>query len=361
MIFRVLPFLMITFSFAADHYVLEVEPFDFQADTGHDVQYLSQIRTMMIREDRLYASSNKEIEMLRLNLDTRKGELLGKQGRGPGERSGYILAIGIFGRDLWLIDINKQDRLLHYRDHVFQKNLHIDSFPPFSGADVNHLGCSDQWIVVPAMPSTGFLAMAYDHDVKKKLGFGEPLFYEADKELVRNVPMINQTSWVFHEDHWYGVFYYFPMVVKYDASFQKVAEFSIESQELNERIRSIMAFKPKNPTNRAIPLVKDIVIFRGHLYLLAVNYLLQLDLETGETLSMTRFTGREEDFGQRNPMVFDQFAFREDGTLFLSNVGSIDLWNHDLFRIKSPAFLDNSKEHPSSDQTGNSPKSSPFR
>ena len=333
-------FLVTLSALATEPFRLEVVPYDFQEDTGYDVQYLGKMNNIYIRGDELYAFDPHDPRIVRLNLPSREGHLIGRQGRGPGELVRGVHAVGSYQRDMWVIDSGKKNRLMHFRDDRCHNSFEIDIFPSISSVCARRLGCSDKQVVVPAMPSTGYLAIAYDQDGKRRAGMGEPLFYEKDRELIRRVPMINLTSWLYHKDHWYGVFLYYPLVVKFDASLKKVTEFDLTHPLLVEKIESILDFHPKKVGSHSPPLVYDFTIFDDHLYILAYQYLFRLALETGEIRSVSRFAGSAEHFGEPKAiMVFDQLAFHQDGTLYLSNQSAMDLWGHDMFYVKNLPFL----------------------
>ena len=323
---------------------LEVVPYDFQNElAGFDDFYLKSINQIEAVGEKLVMRSRSERIILVLDTETGEKQVVGSSGDGPGEFSHGVAAMGVKGDQIWAISSGHLDRLMNFRNGEFVSSRIIHTSPLLGRGFVNALACSGDSVVVPASPSTKHLGMIYDTSGKAR-GIGNLVFYRLeDRELLTRIPAINHTTWLFARDHWYAVFNYLPQIQVFDKGGTLVDTFSLEHPSIADAYGKVLDFDPKKARSHPGPLIEDMKFFRGNLYVMASGILFRLDGETGTIHSAHRFfasgknAGRPEDDTRK--MNFQHFAFTADGNLYLSHPVALNLWDHDLFMIKAPSFL----------------------
>ncbi len=325
---------------ATETYRLQVTPFDFQSeDAGFIDYYLERYHQMVIQGDMLYLRAQDHPQIIGIHTKTSQGTRIGSMGEGPGEFRTGASMMAVVENQIWAVDFGKTDRITHYVNGRYKGAIPIDSMAPFIPSDGLSLAVSDREVIAPVSPRTGHLAMAYGFD-GSKTSIGSIPFDKKDGDLVFRIPYVNQTIWHFGGDgFWYAAFPYAPMIYKFNRKFEKVGHFSIEHPVLSKHMNRIMEFEPKRPGDRCITLVSDVKWFRNRLYVMSSGYLMQLNPNSGDLLSITRFSIKDPSDSGPGLKVFPLFAFRDDGTIFLGHPVCFELSGHDMYQLQNPTFL----------------------
>ena len=326
--------LCLFFASGSDAYKVTVNPLDFQVEAERET-HVSGIVQLESNGDHLFVLCKDEPAVIEIDRDGNFIRKFGKKGDGPGElgfHQGFAMAVN--GPGVWFL--RNDLTFLNYFEH----GDHRAGFRPksyqfkLSSSVAKRFAFDNKHVLLQAHPSTGRLAYVYDYggNLIKKVG----KTFRVDKAFLAVNPALFTTLWDKDDDHWYCLFAYRPILHKYNKNFEKVAEIFIEGPEVHA-FEKRFAENEKDPNfTYPKPHFRDFAVFGDHVYLISDGTFYQIDKQTGETLSRTIFFGNPsfidpEIHGKK--LWFKDFAFLNDGTLFLSN--SLH-FGHDLWVAKLP-------------------------
>ncbi len=303
---------------------------------GKENVFLQNIGQLESDGAHIFVRSTREASVLAYRPD---GSLAAKYGggRAPGYIGpGGVLAMAVGHGQVWGVDLSR-GKAHRYEKGRYGKSFALDSYNvlPFTPTS-NTFAVSDREIVIPAGPQSGHIAAVYDLDGKFQRHVGDLIPF--DMELQHLVMGVNDTLWLFHDEHWYSVHKFFPIVTVYDRQFATVRQFPIESPQTNELLEDLHQFTPTAQNNTPSPIITDAKIHRGHLFLMSGGALHQVDIQSGQVASVTFFEGHGDDFAALDSPVVKlfYFCFLSDNRLVAAHPAM--LWNHDLWLTELPFF-----------------------
>lgn len=311
---------------------VQIQPLDMESK-GH-LFPLRAIHQLETDGERLFVRSMQDARVLVLN---KRGQILfemGRKGNGPGEwGSTGIQAMALSENELWGFGTHRM-RVNTFRDGQFQGSFDISELRPgHQGATSNVFGISQTHIAVPSAFQTDYLAIVYSKAGTRLGKVGTPLVEE--KDLLAEQPFANDTMWIYAKDHWYALFKFYPVIAVFDKYFKKQSFFNLDHPFISQAFGFI---SEDHGPDIILPLFSDVKFFANHLYLMCMNGMLQLDLNTLEVTSLTRFIGKGPHFGEAEgkPLTLPFFSFLNDGTLVLAH--PMALWQHDLWTVPKAAL-----------------------
>lgn len=312
--------------------LLFIEPIDFN-DDGVEDAFPSHVSQMESVGQKIYLRSKKAPYVTVMDKTGKIQGKIGKRGFGPGEIDQGILAMAVFGHHLWIQGVNQRGRLQHFHRGKYLGSLPIDSVN-ISGFSLNSnvFAVSPEAVVYPASPTTGHLAKATTKE-GIEIWLGDIYFDRGDINLLRKIPGMNDTNWVFDGHHYFCLFRYYPLLQKYNTDFEQIAAHPIETAYVQEVFAErVTNWEPGAKIKSPLPLFYDLKAKFGDLFFMTLQALIRMDEETGTVTNMYQFQGRGADFPRpwRN-LNLRHFAILDDGTIILSGVFA---WGHDLWRAK---------------------------
>ena len=160
----------------------------------------------------------------------------------------------------------------------------------------------------------------------------EPLFHCASR-LERN-PFLNDTLWVYGDNHWYAVLRFDALILKFDENFNKINSFNLNNSRLNLLIENLESVDPSKFTTLQA-LFRDIKYHNGFLYMMAPKTLIRVHPDSGKIASMYSFyKDTKEDTEVREVGgIFKTFAMMENNRVLL---GPGWLYDHYLMEVTLP-------------------------
>lgn len=324
-------FLLALFILVDDPLIHEFTPFLFENEAVAD-SLIGDLQQIEIAGDLLYIRENKDPRPLVVN---RRGDFQKRIGRigigdGPGDMGIFSVAMSVQGQSLWLVEDRR--RFVHYfenGEHLHQ--IKIKSYDRRSTirATTEAFAFNDTYVILPADPNKDHLAYAYLYSGEIAKSFPN-VFLDANSQHFA----VDKTFWVFDGKHFYCLFKYAAMMIKYNLDLKEVGRFNLEGPELRERTRETAEYDGDRYRAASTPHFYDFKTFRGQLYALSGRVLYQFDPNTGETLTRSAFRTElpawQGDYGS-----FSTFSFFSDGTLILGRFQ--DVGGHFLFQTK-PKF-----------------------
>ena len=340
---RYILFFLVNFTLLSqESFTISPTPFNFQSEeAGFEVFYTDHYQQMEIQGNYLYLCHRADPFILQIHLDTKEVKKIGSGGQGPGELSRGVLGMAVGPDRIWAIDSQKQKKIIGYSNSgKYLESLTVPKPGPRRFSASNSIACNNREVLVPISPGSGKLGMVIQMNGERQT-VGELPFprNQMNEDLIRKMPYINQTFWVYDNNFWYAAFPFQPTVLKFDRNLKMVKGYHLEHALVNERFNAIMDFLPENQGQGAPALVTDMKVFKNRLYVMCVEkYLFQIDLDTGAILSISRFTSVGEN-EQSGPVAYPLFAFRDNGSLFIGHPINPKLREHDLYIIENPPFL----------------------
>jgi len=204
----------------------------------------------------------------------------------------------------------------------------------------NAFGSSDDFLVIPSHSQAREVATVYDlndHSNLKKLERIDAI----PPHLLAEMPYLNDTLWCHDQGNWYGVFIYFPVIMKWDLNFAHLDFVNVDSPVIGDALEAILDFNKTGRGSHPQPLFFDFSVQAGRFALMTLKHLLLLDLDTGRIEQKITFFGKGSHFPQASPdLHFDTFAFIGERSVVLGNSGM--LWGHDLWQVTIPKLPDRS-------------------
>jgi len=309
----------------------KLKPFDFQDPDQIPMSAVSQVES---DGKHLYLRSFRDPWIAVID---RAGKLIaryGGEGEHPGEFRGGAMALALNGEQLWALGFDFR-HVRRFAEGRFQTSFPLDSFNYYYGHPTsNRFAATDDWIVIPAHPSTGALAALHRPDGALARYVGEPLAFDA--EMLQRLPGLNDSYWLTAPDGWISVHKFFPMVTFYNRDFEPLRQVEPRSPVIQELSSQILDFTPSKAANVPPALITDAKLHRGKLFLMADGRLHRMSLEDGRVTQVAAFYGEGEDFAEvTEPFVYMYFfAFLADDTLIVAHPGM--MWNHPLWRVDLP-------------------------
>jgi len=319
-----------------DVHQVSLKPFDL-VERADGAAYISGVDQLESDGKRIYIRDAQTPYILVVNADGKLLQMIGGRGGGPGEFRRGPLAMAVDGPALWaLSDYGKRANYFENGEHILDfpiRTYNVDVVGPASKS----FAFTNQFVLIPAHPSTKRLAALYGYDGELKRHVGDILPINR-KELRKN-PALNDTLWLRDDQgFWYALFKYRPLMFKFDQAWNQVAAFALAGPEIERRNDEFEVFKPKRKYQRPLYHFTDFKYFRGKLYALSVRALYQFDRKSGRTLGRTYFFGDGAPFAELNlegePLALMHIAFLEDGTAVLGH--SAMPWGHDLWKANLP-------------------------
>lgn len=334
--FSILLVTSVTFSsFAQNVHILKIHPIDF---IGDPKEFPSDVEQMEAYQGQIYLRSKNDSV---ITVIDKKGNLLtkiGGLGMGPGELSQGALAIGLYRDHLWVQDVNRRSLLQHYVNGKYVGYLLIqDGNLSSYGIGSNVFAVAEDRIVFPTSPRNKALAEVVFFNGKSQF-VGDLLFDQGDEALLRRLPGMNDSYWVYDELRFYSLLRFFPQILVFERDFSLLPGIGITLpliQNLYEE--RIINWKPKGPSSKPIPLFYDFKICDDHLYVMASKTFLRINKITGDISDIYRFRGFGPDFSEVDGhfLNFKSFVVLEGGTVILSGAYA---WEHDLWYAEIPNF-----------------------
>ncbi|MDJ0837512.1 MAG: hypothetical protein QNK37_13420 [Acidobacteriota bacterium] len=205
------------------------------------------------------------------------------------------------------------------------------------GSYVSPFAFNDTHILLPVYPRTGRLAALYDHKGKVEQFVGE--IFPIDKEMLREIPALNDTLWAGDDSGWYCLFRYRPFIYRFDKNLKKVAAYRLSGPEIDACEYDLFEEEiPKNRSTRPEHFT-DFKLHGEYLYLLCRGVLYQIDKHTGHWRNRVSFYGKGADFEETGLSPTERLnmtymAFLDDGTMITAPPAL--MWNHDLWTVRLP-------------------------
>lgn len=317
---------------AQEQHRLNIEPLDFQTDQTEF--YIPGIDQLEGGNNKIYLRGTKHPEIV---VITPAGEILqriGGKGGHPAEFGDIgVIAMAVEGNRIWGIDTQLKGIRL-FVDGRLQTFFALESFNPFYHLPTSNVfAASRETVVLPAHPSSGFLAKAYAHDGKHIKNVGDLLPFE--KKLTRLVPGINDTFWLADGRFYYSIHKFFSHVFQYDHDFEVVNQFTPTTPAIAKLVEDVVNFMPNERFSTPTPVFTDAKLHRGKLWLMGGGKLHRLNLKNGEMEAIFSFYGKGPEFGDGNhPVSLFSFAFFGKNKLVLAHPAM--LWDHDLWTAQLP-------------------------
>lgn len=317
-----------------DRQTLYIEPIDFH-DKGVEEAFPSNVRQLESVGEKIFLRCKKDPYV---TIMERSGRILGKigtQGFGPGEIDRGILAMAVYEDHLWLQGANQIGHLNHYVQGQFAGSVPIESVNiSVHSRNSNAFAATPEAIVFPASPRTGHLAKVLTKGGEDKF-LGELYFDRRDIDLLRKVPGMNDTNWVFDGQHYYCAFRFFPLVLKFNGDFKQIGAYPIDLPYVQDVFsRWVTDWEPGAKIKSPQPVFYDLKTKFGDVFLMTQMALVRMDGGTGDVSNLYRFQGKGPDFALPGEYLnLRHFTILDDGTLILAGIFK---WNHDLWKVKLP-------------------------
>lgn len=318
---------------AQEQHRLEIEPLDFQ--TGQTEFYIPGINQLEAVNNKIFLRGNKHTEIVVISP---RGEILqriGGKGGHPAEFGDLgVMAMAVEGDRIWGIDSQLKSVRLFVEGRLITF-FALESFNAFFHIPTSNVfAASGQAVVIPAHPSSGFLAKAYSTDGKHIRDVGELLPFE--KKLTRLVPGMNDTFWLADRHSYYSIHKLFSHVNRYDQDFKVLNQFAPTTPTIAKLVEDVLDFMPNKHFNTPTPVFTDAKLHRGKLWLMSGGKLHRVNLKNGEVETIYTFYGAGPEFKHKeHPVSLFSFAFFAKDQLVLAHPAM--LWGHDLWTAQLPA------------------------
>jgi len=318
-------------AWSQDHFRVPLQPLDFQKQEA----YLSSINQLETDGKRIVVRSLRETEVVVIDRQGKILDKLGGKGGGPAEFGEYgVLAVAASNGLMFGIDAERKNVRL-FEGSQFIDSFHLNSYNLGSGAMTsNAFAFSESEVVIPSHPGTGSLAAVYDFNGRLLRHFGD--FPQQTLDLGLRLNAVNDTFWLFGGDRWYSVHKYLPLVTIYDRDFKIIKQFPVHSGVLDALAQEVEEFEPNPQHATSPPIISDVKLHNGKLYLMARGCLHRVEPKSGKVEGMAWFYGEGADFaGVTTPNVaLFFFTILDDGEFVLGHPGM--MWNHDLWKARVP-------------------------
>jgi len=311
---------------------LQIHPIDLDMETDYFPHVIHQVENV---GEEIFIRGKKDPRIFVINRTGKILRTIGKKGHGPGEFSQGVLAMGIWGEQIFAMDVNQRELLLWFSNGAYQNQFKVNSSNsvPF-GMNSNTFGVSDEFVVFPVSPRTGHLAAAYTYSGERVAEVGKIQFDKSDADLLEKIPDMNNTNWVYQAPYWYCLFKQFPLIHKYNERFELISGISLEHPRISQRFEEILDFDPAR-FSTAPPLFFDFKVKNGYLYATMRSTLIQVNIEKETIENMYSFFGRGEGFKGTSQLTIHHFTIMDDGLMILSGDFA---WGHDLWKAPLPSF-----------------------
>lgn len=315
---------------------LELTPLDF-SDESNPKTFFSGIGQIEGDEDTLYVADTSSAWILMIDKDGNYKGSLGQAGEGPKEWGRGPRAFAVEQGHLWAADY-QNDALHLFVDGAHQLRLPIERPIQTPGSNNFVFSLSDAQLLYQAHPGKGSLAALYDFDGNLIKYVGE--LPKLDIETQRANPFMHQTLWQQQGDHYYALFKFMPIMIKFDQEFNELDRFYLDSPEINELQDQFEDHKKTNTNKpgkgrsyRISPtMFSDFKTHKDLLYVMCRGVLYQINPKDGQMMTRVDFS-----IPTRDSIKPTFFTFLKDDVMVVGH--SNMLWDHDLWKIEKPPFL----------------------
>jgi len=300
--------------------LIEARPFELREDeTAGIILPMSMIQQVVVSEGVVYLRSVRDRVVGMIDGDGRALGTIGTPGTGPGEIDGGILAMAVDRKEVYLITTGHRDRVLHFSNGVFERTIPVtvNGMSMLTLSSANGFSAMGNRFVLPA-PLEGPLAYLYNGESKTALGV--PLFdKDSEPELMRALPVINDTLWAREGETWYGLFKYYPAITTLRSGKQEVTSLDLPSAlEAFDALVSPSRTENRVRTRRPRQLFADFSVINGEATILSEGTLYRVSPKTGDIAGLARFTVDLPELDGA-PYTFHCFAQLEDGRILFGN------------------------------------------
>lgn len=310
-------------------YRVPVVPQQWQDESNAQTLF-SGINTLSSDGEDIYIADLDEPRILHFKPDGTFVMSIGGKGQGPGELGYYApRAAAVTENSVWILSTHG-DYVNLYIDGEFVtgfKTWHYTGRG--STLPAYRFAFSESEVVLPTVPIQGHLARVYNFEGKTVADMGNEL--ERDMEFLNVNPTLNNTFWQFDGTHWYSLFFYRPILRKYNRKFEQVAEFQLSGPEIERFEDTFFKNEPDPLWTYPKPHFTDFVVFKGYGFIFSDAVLYQVDLNDGTLKSRTLFIGKggAVKFQNKGRIYLHYLTFLDSGQLFLGHsslYGEADVW-----------------------------------
>jgi len=319
--------------FAQTTHRLAVTPLDIaETDVGF---YPESIHQLEVLDGKILIRNYGQASVLALEPDGTPTHTIGGPGGHPSEMGGGVLALAVGERHLWALDAERK-RVRLFRDNRYHTSFPIERYNVhFAYPTSNVFAGTEEVVVVPTHPETGFLATAFAADGTMLRHVGRlPVETTAVRETI---PGADDTFWLTDGHRWLAIHKFYPLVSLFDDQFELVGRFQPDSPIIAKSRDRVDGFAPSPERGLPMPVFTDAKLHDGALYLMSTGHLHRIDWHTGTVEAIYAFYGEGEDFVEVTApfLTLFSFALLPGHRVVLGHPAM--LWNHDLWTTRLPS------------------------
>ena len=284
---------------------------------------ISQIE---IDNDQLYIRGLNATRIKVFNRDLSFAYSIGTRGQGPGEFHSSITAFSVFKGTVWAFEGG--EKAICFRGPDLHTEIPLRGIQISTGrSSTGAFACDSDLVLVHAHPKTRKLGVAYAYDGEVIQGVGE--IFPVDRDMLLQNPATNDTMWVKGGNHWFAVFEYHPLIQKFDAQLNLVAEYTFDVPAAQEWFSRRDDFINKERFSLPPEMNTDIAYFNEKLWLICYGALIKINPKSGQLEGIWHFFGRGPGFEGTSRLNLYTFDFFDDGQIALGSIS--DIWGSILW------------------------------
>jgi len=324
------------FLFSGEAHRLYIHPLDFEDESKPESLYygISRIDT---NGKELFILLTQEPGVIQVQADGTFIRRIGRGGNGPGELGDFACsAMAVEGQSVWLLNASRT-HLFYFESGVFRNSFKNESYQFHRHTVPANFTFNQDVVLLQVFPGSKKLAAVYNFGGERLRYVGDILLVEP--EYLKINQSLNNTTWDQHQEKWFCMFMYQPIIRVFSREFKLIKELTPQGPEIDEYNEKYFQKKKDPNFDTPWPHVTDFKIFKGHGYFLSNAVLYQIDLETGETLHRVSFYGKGYEFEKYGETPMDRlhfysFAILDSGVVVLANIDEV--CGHDLWQVKLP-------------------------
>lgn len=302
----------------------QVQPFDIQ--NPEKGALFNGVRHVITTDHQLLIAPVSDPEILVFSLDGTFRKILEKQGDGPTEFGSSVYGFGADQNALVVVGSKPRAHVFEIQSFQHLESTPLESFNVQFYLPPNYLAVNSEKavFVAPAYPRSGALGIAYSFDGRVLKKVGKPLDIPEAKFLSNNG--YGDTLWAFGEDRWFCVFKHIPRIEVFNAQFKNIATYDLTGPFIERAVE-----ESKKAVGPPAPVVQDIKVHQGKIYVLTQLALLELDLD-GTHEKTHVFYGVGPEFAMVGDSYLNFFSFAVQGERFYLAHPAM-MWDHDMFVV----------------------------